>query len=131
VISFSRQVAGFDDMALTQTVVDDFIAAPKVVKAPKEVRWNRIGTDLLRWDAVIESEDVIRGRLWLDFNTAHGKYAFNLQLQGTTVYGWLSARRGGTATASAAPVSPGAWAILTSSSGSKAAVFTAPSCFRG
>ena len=52
------------------------------------MKWRRAAIDLLRWDAAVEVEDVIRGRLWLDFNTAVGKYAFNLQLHGTPVYGW-------------------------------------------
>jgi hypothetical protein len=75
-------------LALTQELVDEFIAAAKVVPKPRSMTWRRDGTDLLRWDALVESEAVIRGRLWLDFNQAIGKYGFNLQLEGTPVYGW-------------------------------------------
>lgn len=75
-------------MALTQAQVDEFIAAAKVVPRPQSIKWRRDGVDFLRWDATTEVEDVVRGRIWMDFNLATGKYGFNLQLQGTAVFGW-------------------------------------------
>lgn len=75
-------------MALTQAVVDEFLAAPKLVERPREINWRQDGVDLLRWDALVETEGVVRGRIWLDFNRTLGRYAFNLQLHGTPVYGW-------------------------------------------
>jgi hypothetical protein len=75
-------------MALTQDLVDEFVAAVKVVPRPQAIVWRRPALDLLRWDAQTEVEDVIRGRLWLSFSLADGRYSFNLQLQGSPVFGW-------------------------------------------
>jgi hypothetical protein len=75
-------------VVLKQADADAYIAAPKLVMSPRTMNWRSVSIDVLQWDALVESEEVIRGRLWLDFNVATGKYGFNLQLHGRPVYGW-------------------------------------------
>jgi hypothetical protein len=75
-------------MDLSQSVVDEYIAAAKVISRPRRIGWRREGLDFIRWDAPVEVDGVARGRLWLRFNMAKGDYSFNLQLAGTSVYGW-------------------------------------------
>lgn len=75
-------------MALIQAVVDEFVAAEKIVPRPLKMGWRREGVDLLRCDAATEVEAILRGRVWLSFNIATGAYNFHLQLQGTNVLGW-------------------------------------------
>lgn len=75
-------------MALTQQIVDEYIAAEKVVTRPAKMAWRREGIDILRWDSATEVDAVLRGRIWLWFNLATGAYNFHLQLQGSAVLGW-------------------------------------------
>lgn len=76
-------------MALRQAEVDDYISQPKRVAAPREITWRRLAADWLAWDATVESDGVLRGRLWMDFNKSiAGYHKFQLYLHGEAVLGW-------------------------------------------
>lgn len=75
--------------ALTQALVDGFLAAEKSVNEPVDLKWRESEPGLLRWDAPVECEAVIQGWLRLFFNAANpGHFNFNLQIHGHSIYGW-------------------------------------------
>ena len=75
-------------MAVTQADVETFLAANKSV-AGSVLTWRERGCDWLIWDASVESDGLLRGRLYLEFNrSVPNRYSFTLYLHRPAIYGW-------------------------------------------
>ena len=78
-------------MALTQSEVDGFLAAPKAVSRHSDMRWVSTGgsIDQYRWRGRVEEGGVTKGILLLVVNRAVPRsWNFDLQLRGEEVYAW-------------------------------------------